>query len=323
MADPLSARTTRRTALKGLGIGGATALGLGERTRPVRAELLRGPVGTDDELLGRRRVDAVDVGAALGTTPGLTYATSGMFAFQPNLFANGYSVSGTGCFSSTSAGFVVAALTLPTGAVVKQVTFTGQNSSGAPASFFVEQYPLDAGGSTIVADVSMPTGAAVLQTVTANVNHVVDAGFSYDAATFTSTEIRMYSCRIGYAGPYGFLTVNPQERKLDTREPGPLTGKILGGQTRTLSLKPELPAGAVAAVLNVTVTETVGGGFLVLYPANAAQPPTASINWSEANQTIGNSSTVVVSPARAVKITCGATPGGRTHVVVDLIGYLR
>lgn len=200
---------------------------------------------------------------------------------------------------------------------------SGQNSSGGPASFFVERIPLDAGGSASIIEVVIPTGGATIQSGVAAVNHVVDAGFSYDAAVFSSSTVRMFSCRVGFAGPFGFFPLTPQKRKLDTRGPGPLAGPFMNGHSRTVSLLPELPAGAAAALLNVTVTETVGGGHLVVYPADTTRPETATVNWAQAGQTVGNSSTVVVSPGGAVKIDCGATSGGQTHVVVDLVGYLR
>ncbi len=322
MIDSPAPRTSRRSALKGLGIiGGAAAVGLGGDwgAGAAEARVGPGPVGTDDApLAGRTEA----VGALLATSPGLTYATFGMFAFQPNLFANGYSVSGTGCFSSTMAGYVVANLDLPTGAIVKEVAFAGQNSSGAPASFFVERYSLDGGGSTTIADVLIPSGAATIQSASVAVNHVVDSAFSYDAAGFTSSVIRMYSCRIGFAGPFGPIPLNPQARKLDTRFPGPLTGKFQAGKTRTLTLSPELPAGAAAALLNVTVTDTVGSGFLIVYPAGTTRPGTSNINWFGSGQTIANNATVAVSAGGAVQIYCGGGGAPQAHVIVDLLGYL-
>lgn len=301
-------------------IGSAAAAGVAPHWDTVgAAPASPDTAGTD----GATNRTAVGSGALLPATPGLTYLTFGQFTFRPNLFVNGYSVSGTGCYCSTSPGFVVANLDLPAGAIVKEVSFAGQNSSGAAASFFVERYALDAGGSENVASVNLPSGAGVIQTGTTAVDHVVDPAYSYDAGVFTTTAIRMFSCRVGFAGPFGFFPVTPQKRKLDTRLPGPLTGKFIPGQIRVLALGPELPGGAVAAVVNVTVTDTTGGGFLSLFPDGTPWPGTASINWSAAGQTIGNSTTVAVSATQRVKIFCDGTPSAGTHVVVDLVGYLR
>ena len=320
MIDPRRVQTSRRSALKGLGAAGtAAAVGLVSWREAAQAASAPGSSATNnatpDRLVARGPVEV------LPTTAGLTYATFGMFAFQPNLFVNGYSASGTGCFCSTTDGYLVASLTLPTGAIVKEVNFTGQNSSGAAASFFVERYQIDTGMGTTIADVSIPSGGAVIQSGMVAVNHVVDPGYTYDAAVFSSSMVRMFSCRVGYAGPFGFFPLDPQVRKLDTRLPGPLTGKFQSGQTRTLKLTPELPAGATAALLNVTVTATASGGFLSLFPAGTTWPGTSSINWSAAGQTIGNNATVAVSAGGEVNIFCGGV-SGRAHVIVDLLGYL-
>lgn len=258
--------------------------------------------------------------ALVATTPGLRYATLGQFSFQPNLFVNGLSVSGTGTYCSTTPGYVVTNIDLPAGAIVKTVDFFGQNSSGADASFFVERYPLTGGGSDIVADVSIPTGAAVVQSGSVAVDHVVDPTYSYDAAVLSSNTIRMFACRIGFTGPFGFRPVTPQARKLDTRLPGPLTGKFLPGQIRTLALG--VPAGAAAAVVTVAVTNTTGGGFISLFPGGTAWPGTTTVNWSAAGQDIANSATVSVSTTGTVNIICDGSADAATNVVVDLVGYL-
>jgi hypothetical protein len=78
-------------------------------------------------------------------------------------------------------------------------------------------------------------------------------------------------------------------------------------------------AGAKAALVNLTITNTEGSGFLGLFPTGTAWPGTSSINWSGPNQIVANSATVAVSPEGSIDIFCGG--GGRTHVVVDLLGY--
>ena len=318
---PRIRRTTRRSALKSLGaVGGVAAAGLASGWEPARAEAPPDSVGTDNEP---RTGEAVEVGAALSTTAGLTYATYGMFAFQPNLFGNGYAVSGTGCYCPTTAGYVVTGVDLPSGAIIKEVAFVGRNNSSGSVGFFLERYPLEGpSAANQFAVVSMTAGAASLRTVSQTVNHVVDPNYCYDAGVFTSSTIRMWSCRIGYAGPFGFFRVDPQKRKLDTRLPGPQSGKFLTGQIKTLALAPDVPAGAAAALLNITVDQTEGSGFVSLFP-DGVWPGTSAINWSASNQTIANNATVAVSSTASVKIYCSGTAGSKTHVIIDLLGYLR
>jgi CHRD domain len=107
--------------------------------------------------------------------------------------------------------------------------------------------------------------------------------------------------------------------------------KIGANETRTISLatgKNELgasviavPPGATAALVTLTVTETVGpGGFLKMYSgALAAAPATSSINWAGANQNLAVSTQVAVDGALQVKVTGGANS---THFVIDVVGYL-
>ena len=94
-------------------------------------------------------------------------------------------------------------------------------------------------------------------------------------------------------------------------------GGTLSVQVATNNL---IPAGATAAVLNVTAVTPSGAGFLTVYPQGAAQPVTANVNYT-AGQTTGNRVIVPLS-------TNGATPGEITifskaaaDVVVDVSGY--
>ncbi len=121
-------------------------------------------------------------------------------------------------------------------------------------------------------------------------------------------------------------------RSYDSRDnAGP---KINPNETRTISLAAgknalgasviALPPGANAAIVTLTVTETNGtsssGGFLKMYTAALATPPsTSNINWTGANQNLAVSTQVAVDGTRSVKVTGGANA---THFVIDVIGYL-
>jgi len=105
--------------------------------------------------------------------------------------------------------------------------------------------------------------------------------------------------------------------------------KIAAGETRTISLANGLngqnatvlavPPGATAAIVTLTVTETVGGGFLTLYSAATTQPATSSINWFANNQTFAVSTQVAVDAAGQVKVTSGSNS---TQFIIDVTGYL-
>lgn len=81
-----------------------------------------------------------------------------------------------------------------------------------------------------------------------------------------------------------------------------------------------VPAGATAAVLNVTVVNPVAAGYLTVYPQGATQPFASNLDYA-ARQVIANRVIVPLS-------TTGPTPGqitvfssAGTDVVVDVSGY--
>ena len=78
-------------------------------------------------------------------------------------------------------------------------------------------------------------------------------------------------------------------------------------------------AGARTAVINLTITETVGSGFVAVFPANIEWPKNSSINWSASNQNIANGVITAVDGNGNIKIRGGSNP---THVVIDRIGFM-
>ncbi len=77
-----------------------------------------------------------------------------------------------------------------------------------------------------------------------------------------------------------------------------------------------VPAGAVAAVLNVTATNTTQAGYLTVFPSGV--PPTASnLNWA-AGSTVAN---LVVSELNSNGAITLYNHSGSTDVVIDVMGY--
>jgi hypothetical protein len=121
-------------------------------------------------------------------------------------------------------------------------------------------------------------------------------------------------------------------RILDTRQGG--GPKVPSGVTVTVSLAKAingaasgLPAGATAALVNLTVAATEGSGYHTAYSADATLDPVtghSSVNWDASDQTRANLAVSVVGSATAdtagaIKLTSGG--GGSTHLIIDLIGY--
>jgi hypothetical protein len=105
-------------------------------------------------------------------------------------------------------------------------------------------------------------------------------------------------------------------------------GKLQPGETRIIplatgkdtsgALLPAVPAGATAAIVNLTITNTEGAGFVKMYSAAIPEPATSSINWSESDQNLAVSTPVAVDATANVKVTGGVNP---TNFVIDVIGF--
>lgn len=82
-----------------------------------------------------------------------------------------------------------------------------------------------------------------------------------------------------------------------------------------------VPAGATAISYVLTVTKTIGSGYLSATPGGSASSTSSSINWFGDNQDIANGLIVALDANRQIKIFGGG--GGSTDFVVDITGYFR
>lgn len=115
-----------------------------------------------------------------------------------------------------------------------------------------------------------------------------------------------------------FVGLTPT-RLLDTRTNG--QGPCLpGAATRRLTVgdRGGVPANAAAAVLNVTVTDPTGDGFVTVFPSGVVRPLASNLNFA-AGQTVPNSVTVKIGHTGQVSLYNGSL--GCTHVIIDVVGY--
>jgi hypothetical protein len=108
--------------------------------------------------------------------------------------------------------------------------------------------------------------------------------------------------------PAGFFDITPA-RALDTRDPGE-TKLADGGTTRVL-----IAEGGSGAILNVTVTDGTGPGYVTAYPCGAELPTASNLNYV-AGQTVPNLVSVQLSAAGEVCFFAKRS----THLVVDVAG---
>lgn len=111
-------------------------------------------------------------------------------------------------------------------------------------------------------------------------------------------------------------------RALDTRQP--VDGPALVSGTREHFTVPGacgIPATAKAVVLNVTVAQAAGAGYLKIHAGNAASPA-STINFS-AGQVRSNNAVVRLSTNGdgTIAITPLVIGGGTVHVILDVMGY--
>ena len=131
-------------------------------------------------------------------------------------------------------------------------------------------------------------------------------------------------------GAYGskFVPIDPQ-RAYDSRvdTPGgplagnPQTGGV--GQPRTigLGLGGAVPAGATGVAYNLTVTGTVGSGYMSTAPGGSPAPASSDINWTSGNITLANGSLGGINDARQMTTWVGGRDS--TQYLVDVAGYFK
>lgn len=127
-----------------------------------------------------------------------------------------------------------------------------------------------------------------------------------------------------FTPPSQNLIVNtPTVRAYDSRAgraPLAVTKGLIGnGATRAIDLTVGggVPAGATAALVNVTLVNTSTEGFLALFEGGTEWPGNSSINFDRANQIIANTTVVPVS----AEGTIGVRASGTAHFLIDVIGY--
>jgi hypothetical protein len=110
---------------------------------------------------------------------------------------------------------------------------------------------------------------------------------------------------------------------LDTRDGmGGIVGPVGAGQTISLPVLGEggVPSSGVGAVvLNVTVTQPTGTGYLTIFPDGAAMPLASNLNFT-AGETVPNLVITPVGPDGQVDFYNGS--GGTVQIVADVSGWL-
>jgi hypothetical protein len=193
-----------------------------------------------------------------------------------------------------------------------------------------------------------PISAAVIQTLIQNPPTIAPGPALVDTTAYSYLLIanmplgatRLMGARVGFQRPVvpptlatSFYPLSPG-RVYDSRWVVFGSAKIASGENRTISVKDRrrispddgtvdladfVPVGAKAIAYNLTVADTVGGGFLATTPGDAATFGTSTINWTLTGTNLANGTVVSLDVNRAIKVFAGG--GALTHFLVDIVGY--
>jgi hypothetical protein len=116
-------------------------------------------------------------------------------------------------------------------------------------------------------------------------------------------------------------------RVFDSRQTTSVLGgaKFEAGNSVAVAVSAAFEEGfALAVFVNITITATEGAGFLTVWgddlSGELTPPATSNINWTASGQTLANLALSSVGGENSIDVRCGGA--GRTHVIVDVQGYV-
>jgi len=133
--------------------------------------------------------------------------------------------------------------------------------------------------------------------------------------------VQVWDSVVDPTSPAGYYQPIAMKRLLDTRDgTGGLTGPLAAGSAYKLKVAGAggIPATNVTAVvLAISVLNSLGAGYITLYPDNTPKPDTSTLNWV-AGIVPSNTAVVPVGANGYIDIFVN---GNATHVVADAEGY--
>ena len=188
-------------------------------------------------------------------------------------------------------------------AVVVTATVTGPKANG-----YLTVYPCDETPPS--STLNFADGQTVANSATTGLD-----GFGHLCARSTSATELILDVTAAFSPTAGIghlVTLNPI--RLDDTRSG---AKIPAGTIHHVSVAGVggVPADAIAAVLNVTVTEPDAAGYATVFPCGGAAPVASNVNFVS-HQTVPAGITVKIGDAGTVCIIASAT----AHIVIDANG---
>ncbi len=114
-------------------------------------------------------------------------------------------------------------------------------------------------------------------------------------------------------GPQQFQMLAEPSRAFDSREQVP-AAPLAGGRTRLIDLG--APAGATAALVNLTAVTPAGQTYVTMWRPRTRRPATSNVNAPD-NGVVANSAIVPIAPDGTALVHVHST----AHVVIDVAGF--
>jgi hypothetical protein len=240
-----------------------------------------------------------------------------------------------GSYASTTGGYVGTALDVPAGSVVQDVVFFLYQQAGSQLCALQLYHPgADAAGYEILLSQEV-TGTGVISlaasTYSTGVPRMINANDALCAFVWRGQQTCVCrGIRIDFIPPpssvgsstSGLVPITPA-RVYDSRQGA---GRLHANEERVVALATAtngsavVPAGATAAAITLTVTETDGpGGYVAAFPAGTPWSGTSSVNWFGPGQNLATAVIVALGGDRSIVLRGGAAD---CHVIVDVTGYV-
>jgi len=198
-------------------------------------------------------------------------------------------------------------------AVALNVTATNTSGIG-----FISAYP-DGEGVPNVSNLNYVAGQTVANAVIVPV--AADGKIDLLNGGATAGNVDLIADVTGYfsgTGASAYVPVTPT-RILDTRS----TSALAPNGEVVVAPDSYLPAGTADAtgfVVNTTVTQPNGNGFICVFPDGSAVPNVSTLNYTP-NLTIANLTLATPGADQKVDFFNGGAGAGATELIVDLFGY--
>ncbi len=271
----------------------------------------------------------VPEGGGPSALPPIVPGTRMLVLDYADFHAMDYSAGSTMVYSGgvyQSAGFLAAPLAIEPGSRIARIDVYGAKAGSGVVTFALHRTKPDAAQATTVTAIPV-SGSPILSGAYAPATPLaVAAGERLSLRAAGGPTGLALGAIVQYFDAKPQLNLlNAPVRVYDSRSgftPNGVTkGQLANAATRAVDCKllSAVPAGAAAALVNLTVTNTSSAGFLGLYRNGINWPGNSSINWDHTGTSIA-ATTVTALDANAF---CRAyvSSGSSTDFLIDVIGF--